>query len=427
MIKRYVQKVKKLVNNIMNNAYVFSVISKVISVGLVLLYSIVYSRYMKAELRGVGDVIHSYADMIMLILCFGIYQAYPYFKKKTRKDIYKEFIDLVAGLFILYAVLAGIVLVIIRPNVEISIVIILVPLMFAIRQFNYVVLVEKPKIRNAAQVCLDFFDIVLVLAFVLVTKANYKVCICYLIVRQLMYFVVAVINLKIKLRDIRPSVRKAWPYIKFGMIPMITIIMMEINYKMDVLMLEGFGISKAEIGVYSLGITLAQKIWLIPDALKDILLSKLAFGKSTDEVAKITRISLIIILTFTFGVAVVGRPAIQLLYGEEYAEAYKVLLILLVGVVGMVFYKMIYSYNVVNGLRMVNLFLLGIAALTNVCINAFVIPEYGISGAAFASTVSYFVCGISFLIYFCKKNNVRYSRMLFICKEDIVSLRQLIK
>ena len=427
MSKEHIQNAKKFVNNLSKNAYVFSVISKIISIGLVLIYSIVYSRYMKPELRGVGDVLHSYADMIMLVLCFGIYQAYPYFKKKMEKNIYKEFIDLVSGLFVLYVIIALLLIVFLRPNIDTVAIIILVPLMFAVRQFNYVVLIENPRVRNTAQMCLDFLDIVFVVVLMLLTKANYKVCIGYLIGRQLIYFIVAVLNLKIKIRDIRPSLRKIIPYVKFGFVPMLTIIMMEINYKVDVLMLEGFEISKAEIGVYSLGITLAQKIWLIPDALKDILLSKLAFGKSEEEVAKITRISLAIVLVFTIAVALVGKPAINWLYGEEYSDAYIVLLILLLGIVGMVFYKMVYSFNIVNGLRMVNLFLLGMAAFVNVCVNVLVIPKYGICGAAFASTVSYCACGVAFLIFFCRKNKMKYSRMLFLNKEDITLLKKIIK
>ena len=64
---------------------------------------------------------------------------------------------------------------------------------------------------------------------------------------------------------------------------------MTLNYRIDILMLDDiFHISTAEIGVYSVGVALAEKIWLIPDATKDILMSKLSNGSNSEEVAKVT-------------------------------------------------------------------------------------------------------------------------------------------
>jgi len=420
-------RLKSIINNLSNNAYLFAIVTKVLSVVLVMLYSIVYSRYFGPEIKGTGDVVLNYADFIKIIACLGMYQAYPYFKKCRGIEVYSEFINNTFGMFGVYLALAIISVLVIKPSLMTSAIIILVPIMYAIQQLNYVVLVERPKTRNSAQVLLDSIDIVIVVILMFIFQASEMLCIVYLIVRHLIHLIVAVINLKVSIISIRPTLKMARKYISYGWIPMLTILFMEINYKADIIMMEGFSVSRASIGIYSLGLTLAQKIWLIPDALKDILLSKLANGKSLDEVKKVTRLSLFVVVVFIILLAIIGKPAIVLLYGHDYEDAYLVLLILLVGVLGMVFYKMIYSYNVVNGKRIINLVLLGIAAAINIVVNAVLIPPLGMIGAAIASTLSYFLCGILFLFTFCRKNSVRFKDMVLINKEDIDNLKSIFK
>lgn len=414
---------KKLINN----AYVYSVIAKIISVLTGFLYSILYSRYLGAELRGTASIIVNNSDILMLILCLGIYQAYPYFKKQTEKSIYMEYINYVFGLFFLYVISCIVIGIIWKPNAQNCVVLVLIPIMFAAKELNYVVLIENPKLRNTANIFIDMFDIVFISVMMLFTKADFVLCAMFLIVKYFVCFVIGVANLKVNIFRIRPTLRGIWPYIRFGFIPMLTVIMMEINYKADVLMLDYFKIPKADIGVYSLGVSLAQRVWLIPDALKDILLSKLAGGKNESEVSKVSRISFLMAIIFIMGMFALGKPFVWLMYGDEYSGAYTVILVISLGILGMVFYKMIYSYNVVNGYKNASFALLGGAALLNVIINIILIPPYGMIGAAVASTASYLLCGMGFLVFFIRKTGISAKEMIIMNKNDFVLLKSLIK
>ncbi|MCQ2480266.1 MAG: polysaccharide biosynthesis C-terminal domain-containing protein, partial [Clostridia bacterium] len=237
----------------------------------------------------------------------------------------------------------------------------------------------------------------------------------------------AIANLRVPIYKIRPTLKQSWKYIRYGILPMITLILMEVNYKVDVIMLERMGIVKAEIGVYSLGVMLAQKLWMIPDALKDILTSKLAAGKKEEEVSKITRISLWVTLLCVIAMFILGKPLIRIVFGAEYNGAYNVFVNISLGVLGMVFYKMIYAYNVVNGHKNINFVLLAIAAAANVVLNYFLIQSMGINGAAIASTVSYCICGFSFLCYFVKKTDQPLSKLLLVTKSDFKELKGFIR
>ena len=414
---------KVTIKNLTNNEYIFSVIAKFIGIFTGIIYTILFSRYFGAELRGQSSVILNYGEMISLVLCLGVYKAYPYFKKEFKKDIYIEYINYIFGLLVLYIIIACILILNIDFDITTKISIILAPILMGIKQLNYVVLIENSKLRNTSNIKLDIFDIVLLAVLMVFTKANLVLCILFLIVKHLVFLFIAISNLQIKISDIRPTLKGIMPYIKYGIVPMLTVILMEINYKVDIIMLDRFYVSTTDIGIYSLGVMLAQKIWIITDALKDILLSKLAKGRTVDEVSKVTRISLFITILIIIGVICFGKPFIVLLYGKEYSGSYLVTLIIMAGVVGMVFYKMVYSYNVVNGHKNINLILLGIAALLNIIVNIVAIPHLGSLGAALASLVSYSICGIAFLMYFCIKTQTPIRNMLLINKNDIKMIK----
>lgn len=411
--------------HIIENEYLYSVFAKIFGVATGLIYSILYSRYLGTTLRGEAAIINNISYFGSIFMCLGIYQAYPFYRKRVEGDIktyYVSFINNVFGLLILYSILAisGIVFLPLKINIKIALV--MMPLMMGVKTLNYLVLIENPKLRNNTGIILNTIDIVIIFVLMLTTKASYFWCYLFLIIKEVIYFIIVLCNLKISLTEIKPNFTNIYKYIKFGIMPMITVILMEVNYKIDILMLEPH-VSVAEIGIYSLGVQLAERLWLIPDALKDILLSKLSKGKSELEVAKVTRLSLIVMLICILLAVLLGKQVIIFLFGNEYSESYNIMLYILASVMGMVFYKMVYSYNVANGNKLINMLLLGIAAIINVILNILLIPMFGMIGAAVASLISYSMCGIMFLLYFINRTQIPIYKMLFIQKEDIVRLK----
>ena len=184
----------------------------------------------------------------------------------------------------------------------------------------------------------------------------------------------------------------------------------------------------AEIGIYSVGVALAEKVWLIPDAIKDILLSRLCknSGRGEEEVARVIRINLAVTVAAIIFTAFVSKPFVDLVYGAEYSGADVITIIMLAGVIGMIFYKMVYAYNVPLGKRAINMTFLGVAAVANVVGNLIFIPMFGIYGAALTSVISYTLCGLCFLVYFKFVSGVPLRRMLSIQKEDILLVKELL-
>ena len=411
----------KALKSLVNQDYLFSVFSKMVGVALAVIYSAFYNRYLGTVLKGDAAIISNYISLISSFTAMGMYQAYPFYKKK-EKDVFYPFVNNMTSLYFLMTLSCLLLTFLLPVNWNLKIAVAIVPIQSYIRQINYVVMVDVPRRRNISSMVISILDLVVVLAFFVLSEATYGHLVAILLIQNIVCLVISYCNLKVDFKKCRFDLSRVPQFFGYGILPMITLLLMTLNYRVDILMLEILGISKAEIGIYSVGVALAEKIWLVPDAIKDILMSRLTNGAGTAEVARVTRASLALSLGMLVLAIIFGRPAIWLLYGVEFRSAYEILIIMLAGVIGMIFYKMVYAYNVVNGKRVINLIFLAGAAVANIIGNFVLIPIGGIFAAAWASVISYLICGISFLVYFHHAVGMKYSDMLFMKKEDIRSV-----
>lgn len=197
--------------------------------------------------------------------------------------------------------------------------------------------------------------------------------------------------------------------------------------RFDIIMLNmSRNITMAQIGVYSIGVALADKTVYIPDAVKEILLSKLAKGKKEEEVARATRMCFPISIIMVIAIFMVGAPLIDFLYGSEYSGAFSVTVICVFGTAVMVFFKMIAQYNVVNKKQIINVIMLSVSVLVNIVLNILLIPKYGIIGAAIASIIGYFICAIVFVVYFSKVSSIPIREIVFLTKDDLTLIKNVV-
>ena len=162
---------------------------------------------------------------------------------------------------------------------------------------------------------------------------------------------------------------------------------------------------------------------MIPDALKEVMISNLAKGKGTDEVSFVIRICNSACIIVVLGIIALGQPFINIFFGMEYSSAYSVTVVILIGVVFMVYYKMIGAFNIVEGKQRENFIYLIVSVICNVILNMTLIPIFGTIGAAIASIFSYAISAGLFIRKFLKENPVRLQDMLLINKRDIERLR----
>ena len=246
-----------------------------------------------------------------------------------------------------------------------------------------------------------------------------------LLIKDVVCMAINLYTLKPRLLLDKQTWKLAPQLVKFGILPMIALLMTTLNYRIDVLMLRGYeSVSLAMIGAYSIGISLSEKIALFPDALMGILASKLSKGADEREVAKVCRVSFLVSTLLCICVVVFGKLAIKILYGVEYMVAYSIICITAVGCLFIGYYKLIAQYNIIQAKQIRNVILLSISVLTNVICNLIFIPQYGIDGAAIGSCVGHMLCGLATMAWFSKKANVSLPKLFAVQKEDISYLQK---
>lgn len=411
------------------NEYIFSIITKFFNIVISMLQSVVVARFLGAELKGVSAYIQSITSIGAIIVTFGMHQAYPYFRKKYGKDeIYQDFVSIVWITYTIYFIIAILLTVLLPVSIELKSTFILIPLMGYTNVVSYITLIEHPNLRNKMWMIIYILDLIYVVILWLFVQRSIYWAISILLFAEILKCIVYTRMLKTRPHLSKKMTSLFSEIVRFGFFPMLALLMTTLNYRIDILMLHKYDfITDAMIGVYSLGLTLSDKIVLIPDTLKGVLVSKLAKGAEDEEVAKVARLAFWSSVLLCLLIIIFGRLFINLFYGSEYSDAYFVVIITATGVLAISYFKLIAQYNIVNRKQKLNVLMLSIAILVDVVLNMLFIPKWGINGAAFATSIGNIVCGVVFIIYFCKYTGIKYSSMILLKREDFRKLNDILR
>ncbi len=410
---------------ILTNNYVVSLFSKIAVTILALINSIMINRYLGPTLKGEYAVIINVISILVLVLNLGIYQTYPIFKKKELKNAKDIFVNNVFFLFIIMFLISTIVALFVKRFFLVAIV--LTPLMVLSRQLNFIILVEKPNKRNIINILDTLFYtgiIVGVYAFIPVSEKAVNHIVSAMFVKEIIFVLLSMLLFKIEFNSKYIKMDILFKSIKMGFKPMIIVLLLNLNYKIDVVILKSF-VDYYYIGIYSVGVLLAEQVWLITDAFKDILFSKMSKNAEHKETVFVAKLNIYGVLLVMFIILFLGKYIISFLYGNEYVDAHNITVIMLLGVSGMTIYKILYPYYLANDLRTISLIILSISTAINIILNFSLIPLLGIMGSAVSAVISYMICGIAYMIDFSKRTNTKISDFLIIKKTDFKNFKRL--
>jgi O-antigen/teichoic acid export membrane protein len=236
-------------------------------------------------------------------------------------------------------------------------------------------------------------------------------------------------KLKISFR-IEKNNELIWKLISKGIIFALALFILQLNYKVDIIILEAL-VSSEEVGIYSVGVQLAELIWQLPLAISMVLFSKSANSKSdkeaSDRAVKLLRLSLLILTIGGIIFAIFSEVFINLFYGVEYSDASMIINLLIPGVLIATISKILHPSLSARGYPLYGLYVFILPLLINIILNLIFIPEFGINAAAISSTVSYTIGGITYAIVYSKKVNIKIRKLLFVTKEDINMIISLVK
>lgn len=189
--------------------------------------------------------------------------------------------------------------------------------------------------------------------------------------------------LNLRRREIAEVLKEAYPLAMVGFLWVI-------YYRIDTIMLAGFR-SMPEVGIYNGAYKIMEGLILVAGVIMMVTfprLSRLGMEKGREFYLFFKKLFLAL-LSLAFLVTVImyftAAPLFQLILGEQYSKSIGIFKILLVAVI------VIYPGNLVTqalialDLHKVYMYMALMGALFNICLNFLFIPQYGATGAAWAT------------------------------------------
>lgn len=416
-------RIKDLARRLTGNDYVFTIFTKVMAVLIGLVASSYSNRFLGPELKGELGKISSLLSIVAVTANFGLYQPYPYYKRQGEKDVLDKFLRIFLLQFVAYSIL-GVLGATVFGSFALTAVCLLAPIQVLANQLSFMIMVEDVKFKNVIFFAARITNTVITILAFYTMERTILVALALIVVGDLMTIVLALLRLRRLPNPLHADLRFAAKIVPFGFISMLTTLMLTLNYRVDTLMMGYlYGIADAEIGFYTLGVSLSEYGWLIPDAFREVLFSRTAKDDAIGEVTMSMKVNLYLTLLMIAGILLLGRPVIWLLAGAEYLPAYPVTVALIVGIIPMSYFKIIGTLLLAQGKKGVYLGMLTGSVVVNVLCNMALIPLWGKMGAAVASVFSYTAAGGLFLGYYMKTYRVSARDVFLFKPEETAKLR----
>ncbi len=181
----------------------------------------------------------------------------------------------------------------------------------------------------------------------------------------------------------------------------------------DILLIKRF-LAFRDVGVYSIAANIVDMLQLASNLVGSLLLVKLSDSDNEGEnwiVMKKVLTAFIVLLTVAnLGFIIFGKFLITTLYGIDFEPSYYVYLWLIPASFGLSFGSLFNTYLWSKGFPLISILMPAIALLTNVLLNLFLIPLWGINGAAISTSIAYLLWFGLIVVYEQKVSGGRFVR-----------------
>lgn len=409
---------RSLLRRIVGNDYAFTVLTKIVAVLIGVVSSSFSKRFLGPALEGELGYIDSILTIVAVVLNFGLYQPYPYYKRKNGPEVLTKFLNIYALQYVAYTVVGVAVALVFRSPIVIAVCII-APIQVLANQLSFTIMVEDVKYKNVIYFSARVVNTAIIILAFFTLSPTLLIALGMIVVGDIITIFMTVRRLKRFGNPLKADLRFLKDIAFFGFVAMITTLLLTLNYRIDELMLKWMGIADTQRGFYRTGVSLASYGWLIPDAFREVLFSRTAKDDAIDDVTFSLKINFYITLCILGAILLFGKQVIGLLFGAAYLPSFDVTVILLIGVLSMSYFKLIGTLLLAQGKKGIYVGMLSGSVVVNIIANYLTIPIWGIEGAAWASVLSYTVAGGLFLLYFVRMYNVPFSRLFIIRRAEI--------
>ncbi len=162
-------------------------------------------------------------------------------------------------------------------------------------------------------------------------------------------------------------------------------------------------LGSALLGVYSIGTSLSEQMWLMPQAITMVMMPNLGplhLKEAASTTRDVVRVSALLTVVVMLGASIVMPLLIPLLYGQDFTGAALPFLLRLPGTAAIGIYMIMEPFFQSRGWPKLPLWISIFGLLSNLILDVLLIPPFAMTGAALASTIPYiFQLGLALLIF----------------------------
>jgi O-antigen/teichoic acid export membrane protein len=179
----------------------------------------------------------------------------------------------------------------------------------------------------------------------------------------------------------------------------------QLNYRIDILLLQELS-TMEQVGFYSLGVSIAEKLWQLPLAIGVVLMSRTANATDQDVInvttAKLVRVSILATLLASLFIFFLAPALVPAIWGEEFRASITTVQYILPGILFISVYRVLNSRLAGIGKPQVSIYVFAPALVLNIVLNLWWIPVYDAFGAVLATNVSYTLGTLAYIFVYAK-------------------------
>ncbi|MGH7683165.1 MAG: polysaccharide biosynthesis C-terminal domain-containing protein, partial [Vulcanimicrobiaceae bacterium] len=219
-----------------------------------------------------------------------------------------------------------------------------------------------------------------------------------------------------------------WPFLNYAVRVGAAGIVAMLNYRVDLYIVAAMTPHR-DLGFYTTAVSAAETLLVAAQVGAMVTvpqIGSLSESEAAELAACCVRNNLVFVGLCGIVAAIIAPYAVSLLYGSAFLPTVTPLRILLFGVVPWSAASMISSYYTLNVRRPQIAFVTaGASAMACAVLSVVLVPRLGITGAAIATTATYWGSIIAMVLYFSHETRIPISRVLLFQPEDFQGYRRI--
>jgi O-antigen/teichoic acid export membrane protein len=404
-----------------------------------LLVSVILSRKLGPDGFGIYSAILVLPLLVVSFAQLGIRGSSIYYigrKQFDQKDIVAGILFILVMTSILGMVLTGIGFLFLDDssysNLYIFLVLMLIPFRLAMAYFGGIFIGKEQIGRsNFINWFSEFIHLVVVALFVWVMDLGVTGALLALLVSHIfitiwaLYYFQKEFGLSLRFRK-----KIVGSLLSMGFLFALSFMIIQLNYRVDVLLLQKLS-TMDEVGYYSLGVSIAEKLWQLPLAIGVVLMSRTVNTEDQDAInsttARLVRVSFVVGLLASLALFFLSPFVLPAIWGEKFQPSVLIIQYILPGILFISIFRVLSSRLAGIGKPEISLYVFLPALIINVLLNLWWIPLYGAFGAVLATNVSYTLGTLAYIFVYSKIVHMPVLRIFKFQKGDFMFLKEMKK